>query len=539
MKKYLFLGILLITFFESKSQKINWANEEIQAGYKIDNVFTRLDESTQVIGKSERENICEVHQYDTSLNLLKKKFIQFDKKKKYEYQGSIITQNDQTYFILKEFESEEDVHKYYLLKFDEEGEIVMNPTMIFSIPGRKKEVFELKIYYSPDKSKIALVINDIDYSHFSSTSDFNSYIAIYQSDMDLLYKKKYAMPMLASKVENISNWLNNDGTLLYYYKLDKSTNSAFSRSNYYVNKMILINKVGKTIKEIAFEDEPNHFYTTFNITPIDSFFRIGGFFSKNENRNFINGVSIIDLNSFDGNRINDRNINFDSTFYARIYKKNKISQVQEKGMENDYFIVDFITTKEKKTIFVCEKYNVDIEYVSSPIGFGIGGMYTNNTQTFYNFSWGNILTFCIDSNDNVQWTDIYLKRQVLRTKYYVNPYDFYNNKALANIIPVSIFTHQKDNELNIIFNDEKENYDLQMESNNEEKKIKLLSNFNVSQTYNYNINLSNGDEVIENIFNGTLENTIIFPRLSSKISNEKSILFSKKNLNYKIGVINY
>jgi hypothetical protein len=239
-----------------------------------------LDESTQVIAKSERENICEVHQYDTSFNLLKKKLIQFDKKKKYEYQGSIITQNDQTYFILKEFESEEDVHKYYLLKFDEEGEIVMNPTMIFSIPGRKKEIFELKIYYSPDKSKIALVINDIDYSHFSSTSDFNSYIAIYQSDMDLLYKKKYAMPMLASKVENINNWLNNDGTLLYYYKLDKSTNSAFSRSNYYVNKMILINKVGKTIKEIAFEDEPNHFYTTFNITPIDSIFRIGGFFSK-------------------------------------------------------------------------------------------------------------------------------------------------------------------------------------------------------------------------------------------------------------------
>jgi phage-related tail fiber protein len=80
--------------------------------------------------------------------------------------------------------------------------------------------------------------------------------------------------------------------------------------------MILINKFGKTIKEIAFEDEPNHFYTTFNITPIDSIFRIGGFFSKNENRNFINGVSIIDLNSFDGDRINDRNINFDSTFYA-------------------------------------------------------------------------------------------------------------------------------------------------------------------------------------------------------------------------------
>jgi hypothetical protein len=208
-------------------------------------------------------------------------------------------------------------------------------------------------------------------------------------------------------------------------------------------------------------------------------------------------------------------------------------------MENDYFIVDFITTKEKKTIFVCEKYNVDIEYVSNPIGFGFGGMYTNNTQTFYNFSWGNILTFCIDSNDNVQWTDIYLKRQVLRTKYYVNPYDFYNNKALANIIPVSIFTHQKDNELNIIFNDEKENYDLQMESNNEDKKIKLLTNFNVSQTYNYNINFSNGDEVIENIFNGTQENTVIYPRLSSKISNEKSILFSKKNLNYKIGVINY
>jgi hypothetical protein len=539
MKTFLLISFFWIYSNIALAQQIIWSNDEIQSGFLIDNIFTRQDISTQVIGKSARENICEVHQYDTSFNLLKKKLVQFDKKKKYDYQGAIITQNDQTYFILKEFVSEEESHKYYLLKFDEEGEIVMNPTMIFSIPGRKKEVFELKIYYSPDKSKIALIINDIDYSHFSSTSDFNSYIAIYQSDMDLLYKKKYAMPMLASKVENINNWLNNDGSLLYYYKLDKSTNSAFSRSNFYVNKMILINKYGKTIKEIAFENETNHFYTTFNIIPIDSIFRIGGFFSKNENRSFINGVSIIDLNITDGIIINNRNINFDSTFYSRIYKKNKISQIQEKGMENDYFIIDFITTKEKKTIFICEKYNVDIEYVSNPVGFGFGGMYTNNTQTFYNFSWGNILTFCIDSNDKVQWTDIYLKRQVLKTKYYVNPYDFYNNKALANIIPVSIFTHQKDNELNIIFNDEKENYDLQMESNNEDKKIKLQSNFAISQTYNYNINLDNGDEVIENIFNGVLEGSIIFPRLSKNISQEKTIIFSKKYDKYKLGQLKF
>jgi hypothetical protein len=521
------------------AQQISWSDDEIQSGYLIDNIFNRLDESTQVIGKSARENVCEVHQYDTAFNLLKKKLIQFDKKKKYDYQGAIITQNDQTYFILKEYEPEEEVHKYYLLKFDEEGEVVMNPISIFSIPGRKKEVFELKAYYSPDKSKIGLVINDIDYSHFSSTSDFNSYIAIYQSDMDLLYKKKYAMPMLASKVENINNWLNNNGTMLYYYKLDKSNNSAFSRSNYFVNKMILINKFGKTIKEIAFEDDINSFYTTFNITALDSVFQIGGFFSKTENRTYINGVSIIDINALDGNKIKERKIYFDSSFYSRIYKRNKLSAVQEKGMENDYFILDIIPTADKKTIFVCEKYNVALEYVSNPISFGFGGMYSNNTQTYYNYSWGNILTFCVDSNDNMVWTDIYLKRQVLQTKYYVNPYDFYTNKVLSNLIPVSIFTHQKGNELNIIFNDEKENYDLQMESNNEDKKIKLLSNFSTSQTYNYNINLNNGDEVIENIFNGTQDGTIIFPRLGKNLSQDKTIIFSKKNTNYKVGLLKF
>jgi hypothetical protein len=208
-------------------------------------------------------------------------------------------------------------------------------------------------------------------------------------------------------------------------------------------------------------------------------------------------------------------------------------------MENDYFILDIIPTADKKTIFVCEKYNVALENVSNPISFGFGGMYSNNTQTYYNYSWGNILTFCVDSNDNMVWTDIYLKRQVLQTKYYVNPYDFYTNKVLSNVIPVSIFTHQKGNELNIIFNDEKENYDLQMESNNEDKKIKLLSNFSTSQTYNYNINLNNGDEVIENIFNGTQDGTIIFPRLGKNLSQDKTIIFSKKNTNYKVGLLKF
>lgn len=535
----LLFTIFCLQSFYGFAQQISWSNDETQAGYMIDNVFSRLDGSTQIISKSSKDNICEVHQYDSALNILKKKLIQFDKKKKYDYQGAIITQNDQTYFILKEYNSDEESHKYHLLKFDEEGEVVMNPTMLFSIPGRKKEVFELKIYYSPDKSKIGLVINDIDYSHFSSTSDFNSYIAVYQSDMDLLYKKKYAMPMLASKVENINNWLNNDGTMLYYYKLDKSNNSAFARSNYFINKMILINKNGKTIKEIAFEDDINSYYTTFNITPKDSIFQIGGFFSKSENRNFINGVSLIELNALDGNKINERKIYFDSSFYTRIYKKNKLSSLQEKGMENDYFITNITTTIDHKTIFICEKYNVEIEYVNNPISFGFGGMYNSNTQTYYNYNWGNILTFCIDSTNKIIWTDIYLKRQVLQTKYYVSSYDFYTNKVLSNIIPVSIFTHKKGNEINIIFNDDKENYDMQMENNNEDKKIKILSNFSNSQTYNYNINLNNGDEIIENIYNGTKEGAIIFPRLSKYNSEDNTIIFSKKNNTYKLGALKF
>ena len=72
------------------AQQISWSDDEIQSGYLIDNIFNRLDESTQVIGKSARENVCEVHQYDTAFNLLKKKLIQFDKKKKYDYQEIFI-----------------------------------------------------------------------------------------------------------------------------------------------------------------------------------------------------------------------------------------------------------------------------------------------------------------------------------------------------------------------------------------------------------------------------------------------------------------
>jgi hypothetical protein len=78
-----------------------------------------------------------------------------------------------------------------------------------------------------------------------------------------------------------------------------------------------------------------------------------------------------------------------------------------------------------------------------------------------------------------------------------------------------------------------------MESNNEDKKIKLLSNFSTSQTYNYNINLNNGDEVIENIFNGTQDGTIIFPRLGKNLSQDKTIIFSKKNANYKVGLLKF
>ena len=64
MKTFLLISSLWIYSNTVFAQQIIWSNDEIQSGFLIDNIFTRQDVSTQVIGKSARENICEVQQYD-------------------------------------------------------------------------------------------------------------------------------------------------------------------------------------------------------------------------------------------------------------------------------------------------------------------------------------------------------------------------------------------------------------------------------------------------------------------------------------------
>jgi hypothetical protein len=157
------------------------------------------------------------------------------------------------------------------------------------------------------------------------------------------------------------------------------------------------------------------------------------------------------------------------------------------------------------------------------------------------YSWGDILTFSVSLQSEILWTNLYRKKQVLESQNWISSYDFYNRNYLADILPVSIYTKLVGNELNVIFNDAKNNYENQMSEDSSSKfKVMALRDFRDSRTYLYNINLSNGDEVIEAFFEDAYKlGYVIFPKLSKRIDANQLIIYGKNAKSERIGLIQF
>jgi hypothetical protein len=357
--------------------------------------------------------------------------------------------------------------------------------------------------------------------------------------MKIKFKKKYTMPNLASKVEYVYHWLSDNGTMLYYYKLDKKGTSAFSSGPEFINKFLIVNNQGQTINELAIE-EPEKFFTDFKVYPSENNFLIGGFYSNEDKRSSLQGISIFEIDLQEGKIVNSRSISFNSNFYQRVTGSQNASKNELKGISNTYKIVDFKISGEGNAIFVAEKFDRQIEYINqSPVGFYGFGM--RDVDYSYVYSWGDILTFSVSLQSEILWTNLYRKKQVLESQNWISSYDFYNRNYLADILPVSIYTKLVGNELNVIFNDAKNNYENQMSEDSSSKfKVMALRDFRDSRTYLYNINLSNGDEVIEAFFEDAYKlGYVIFPKLSKRIDANQLIIYGKNAKSERIGLIQF
>jgi hypothetical protein len=536
------ISFFVISIFVSdlNAQTIRWADENPNLLLKPYEVFVRNENKIQILSKHQNGEQCFVSTWDDSLRVLDFNNLRFNKEKPMRMLHAIehpIT--NQTFFLLTHFENESKSHQFYLLEFDDKGKIVGDLNLIFSIQAEKKASFTLNMSYSPNKSNIALVIHKVENSNRTSLEDFHSYIALLDSNMKIKFKKKYTMPNLASKVEYVYHWLSDNGTMLYYYKLDKKGTSAFSSGPEFINKFLIVNNQGQTINELAIE-EPEKFFTDFKVYPSENNFLIGGFYSNEDKRSSLQGISIFEIDLQEGKIVNSRSISFNSNFYQRVTGSQNASKNELKGISNTYKIVDFKISGEGNAIFVAEKFDRQIEYINqSPVGFYGFGM--RDVDYTYVYSWGDILTFSVSLQSEILWTNLYRKKQVLESQNWISSYDFYNRNYLADILPVSIYTKLVGNELNVIFNDAKNNYENQMSEDSSSKfKVMALRDFRDSRTYLYNINLSNGDEVIEAFFEDAYKlGYVIFPKLSKRIDANQLIIYGKNAKSERIGLIQF
>jgi hypothetical protein len=357
--------------------------------------------------------------------------------------------------------------------------------------------------------------------------------------MKIKYKKKYSMPNLASKVEYVYHWLSDNGTMLYYYKLDKKGTSAFSSGPNYINKFLIVNPQGQTINELAIEEQ-DKFFIDFKVYPSENNFLVGGFYSNEDKRASLQGISIFEIGLQEGNLLKSRTIPFNSNFYQRVSNPQNITKNELQGISNTYKIVDFKISVDGNAIFVAEKFDRNIEYVDrNPIGFYGFGM--RDIDYTYVYSWGDILTLSVSPQNEILWTNLYRKKQILESPNWISSYDFYNRNYLADILPVSFYTKLVGNELNIIFNDAKNNYESQMSEDSTSKyKTMVLRDFRDSRTYLYNINLSSGDEVIEAFFEDAYKlGYVIFPKLSKRINANQLLIYGKNAKSERIGLIQF
>jgi len=530
---FLFVNIL-------DSQTIRWANENPNLLLKPSEVFVRNQNKIQILSKHQNGEQCFVSTWDDSLNPIESNNLRFNKEKPMKMLQAIEHPNtNQTFFLLTSYENDLKSHHFYLLEFDDKGKIIGDLSLIFSIQAEKKASFTLNLSYSPNKSNIALVIHKIENSNRTSLEDFYSYIALLDSNMKIKYKKKYSMPNLASKVEYVYHWLSDNGTMLYYYKLDKKGTSAFSSGPDYINKFLIVNPQGQTINELAIEEQ-DKFFIDFKVYPSENNFLVGGFYSNEDKRASLQGISIFEIGLQEGNLLKSRTIPFNSNFYQRVSNPQNITKNELQGISNTYKIVDFKISVDGNAIFVAEKFDRNIEYVDrNPIGFYGFGM--RDIDYTYVYSWGDILTFSVSPQNEILWTNLYRKKQILESPNWISSYDFYNRNYLADILPVSFYTKLVGNELNIIFNDAKNNYESQMSEDSTSKyKTMVLRDFRDSRTYLYNINLSSGDEVIEAFFEDAYKlGYVIFPKLSKRINANQLLIYGKNAKSERIGIIQF
>jgi hypothetical protein len=330
------------------------------------------------------------------------------------------------------------------------------------------------------------------------------YFTILDNDLKKIWSKDTELPMLDKYCIIYDFDMSNDGKVYVAVKqYDKEVSRESVRRNSrkvpsYVYKMFIYDQKVPAPKEITFNLNDNFVHGTKIAFNKSGAITVAGLYKKKYSGN-LTGAFYATIDPLTNAISNPKMVEFPIEMLTLVDKDNFGSDKKsDPGLYDEFRIRNILTRPDGSVDLVSEYYDLDIVTRTSNSGSGVS---FGTTRTDYYYYYGDIINSNISKDGKATFTRIPKNQKAINTQLFLGIYSFIHNNNLV-----------------ILYNDDKDNVDRDL-SKAPDDIMKFKNSVLVAATVN-----SKGDLNREAIFSNDDDDYITIPRSFIKATNNSYII---------------